>query len=181
MKFSSAVDSLSKENQFLRMAVKVLGFAVLFLAMAVLFLHEKNPVLVERSSRGLEIVQATKLARSEADTQQAIRLMLASRFDSGAINPEVFITKRQMELREAEQSEMKSRGLYQGVVFRNAKVTKEEAVVEFDRVLSIGEIRSALKTVVKIAFEETEPTELNPYGLKLALAAPQDLKKEDKR
>ncbi|MBX3039556.1 MAG: hypothetical protein KF789_02460 [Bdellovibrionaceae bacterium] len=181
MKFSSAVDSLTKENLFLRTAVKILGFAVLFLTMAVLFLHDKSPVVVERSSRGMEIVQMTKLARSEADIQQAIRLMLIARFDSGAVNADVFLSKRQMELREAEQKEMKARGLYQGVVFRSAKVTKEEAFVEFDRVLSVGEIRSALKTVVKVAFEEVDPTELNPYGLKLALAAPTESKKEDKR
>lgn len=181
MKFSSAVDSLTKENLFLRAAVKILGFAVLFLTMAVLFLHEKSPVVVERSSRGLEIVQMTKLARSEADIQQAIRLMLIARFDSGAISAGIFLSKRQMELRETEQKEMKARGLSQGIVFRGAKVTKDEALVEFDRVLAIGEIRSALKTVVKIAFEETEPTELNPYGLRLALAAPLEPKKEDKR
>ncbi len=181
MKFSSAVDSLTKENLFLRTAVKILGFAVLFLTMAVLFLHDKSPVVVERSSRGLEIARMTKLARSETDIQQAIRLMLAARFDSGAVGAEVFLSKRQMELREAEQKEMKSRGLYQGVVFRAAKVTKDEALVEFDRVLSVGEIRSALKTVIKIAFEEMEPTELNPYGLRLALAAPQESQKEDKR
>ncbi len=180
MKFSSAVDSLTKENLFLRSAVKILGFAILFLTMAVLFLHDKNPVVVERSSRGLEIVQMTKPVRTEADIQQVIRLMLTSRFDSGAINAEVFLSKRQMELRETEQKEMKARGLYQGVIFRSAKVTKDEAVVEFDRVFSVGEIRSALKTSVKIAFEEAEPNELNPYGLRLALASPIDQKKEDK-
>lgn len=180
MKFSSAVDSLTKENLFLRSALKILGFAILFLTMAVLFLHDKNPVVVERSSRGLEIVQMTKLARTEADIQQAIRLMLVSRFDSGAINAEMFLSKRQMELRETEQKEMKSRGLYQVVVFRSAKVSKDEAIVEFDRVFSVGEIRSALKTIVKVAFEETEPNELNPYGVRLALASPIDQKKEDK-
>ena len=181
MKFSSAVDSLTKENLFLRAAVKILGFVVLFLTMAVLFLHDKRPVVVERSSRGLEIVQMTKLARSEGDIQQAIRLMLISRFDSGARGAEVFLSKRQMEFREAEQKEMKSRGISQGVIFRNAKITKDEAIVEFDRVLSVGEIRSALKTVVKIAFEETEPNDLNPYGLRLALASPLEERKEDKR
>lgn len=181
MKFSSAVDSLTKENQFLRGAVKILGLAVLFLALAVLFLHDKSPVVVERSSRGLEIVQMTKLLRFEGDIQKAMRLMIIARFDSGAINPEVFLSKRQFELREAEQKEMKSRGLSQSVVFRSAKISKEEALVDFDRLLSVGEVRSALKTVVRVAFEETEPTELNPYGLRLALATPEEQKKEDKR
>lgn len=180
MKFSSSVDSLTKENLFLRSAVKTLGFTILFMAMAVLFLHDRAPVVVERSNRGLEIVSMTPLMRSEEDLQRAVRLMLMARFDSGAVSPGVFLSARQLELRLAEQKDMKSRSLHQSVVFRAAKITKDEALIEFDRVLSVGEVRSALKTVIKIAFEETDPNELNPYGLKLALAEPIQ-KKEEKR
>lgn len=167
MKFSSTVDSLSKENGFLRTAVKVLILADMLLSLAVLFLFDKEPVVVERSSRGLEIVRMTPFRRTEQDVELALKLMLKSRFDSITSAPGVFISKRQMELREAEQKEMKSRGLAQNTVFRKATVTKDAATIDFDRVLAIGEIRSALKTVVKVTFEETEPTELNPYGLKL--------------
>ena len=176
MKFSSTVDSLSKENGFLRTVVKILILAVMLLSLAVLFLHDKEPTVVERSSRGLEIVRMTSLKRTEQDVEQALRLMLKSRFDSGAIAPDIFISKRQLELREAEQKEMKSRGLAQNTVFRKAMVTKDAATIDFDRVLAIGEIRSALKTVVKVTFEETEPTELNPYGLKLNDAVATDPK-----
>lgn len=180
MRFSSAVDSLTRENHFLRFTIKALILTVLALGLTVLFLHDRAPVVVERSSRGLEIVRMTTLVRTEADIDIALRLMLKARFDSGAITPEALLSKRQMELREAEQREMKSRNLYQSVVFRKGQVSKDEATIEFDRVLSVGDIRSALKTTVKIAFEESEPTELNPYGLKLALATPFE-KKEEKR
>ncbi len=93
--------------------------------------------------------------------------MLKARFDSAAVAPGVFISKRQVEIRETEQQEMKTRGLTQATVFRKAVVTKDAATVDFDRVLAIGEIRSALKTAVKVTFEETDPTEINPYGLRL--------------
>jgi len=180
MKFSTAVDSLTKENMNLRMTVKLLCFAVIFLAMSVLLLYDKEPLVIERSSRGLEVVQVTTLHRTEADIEQALRLMLKSRFDTAAYNPEVFLSPRQQELRDAEQQEMKSRGLAQAVVFRSAKVSKSEALVEFDRVISVGEIRSALKTVVSVVFEESEPNELNPYGLKLALVSPLEQKENRK-
>ena len=172
MRFSSAVDSLTKENRFLRFSVKSLTFTSLILALTAIFLHDRSPVVVERSSRGLEIVRVSELIRSEKDLELAIRLMIKARFDSENLNSEIFLSQRQMELKNLEQKEMKSRGLTQNIVFRKAQVSKKEAIVEFDRVLSIGEIRSALKTIVKVAFEETEPNELNPYGLKLALAVP---------
>lgn len=172
MRVSSTVDSLSKENQFLRTVIKILILALLMLSMVVLFLHDKEPVVVERSSRGLEIVRTTRLTRTEEDVNLALRLMLKARFDSEAIAPDVFLSKRQLELREAESREMKSRGLTQVAVFRKASLSKDEALIEFDRVFAVGDVRSALKTVVRVAFEETEPTELNPYGLKLAEATP---------
>ena len=172
MRFASAVDSLTKENQFLRSTVKFLIFAILGLSLAVLFLHDKNPILVQKSSRGFEIVHATPLARTVQDIEVALKLMLKARFDSDAINAEVFLSKRQMELKAAEQREMKSRSISQSIVFRKADITKDEVLVEFDRVFAVGEVRSAMKTIVKVVFEETEPTELNPYGLKLALVSP---------
>lgn len=178
MRFSSAVDSLTKENQFLKLSVKSLTFTCLLLALTVIFLHDRSPVVVERSTRGLEIVKMSELILDEQDLELAIRLMIKARFDSESLNSELFLSHRQMELKNLEQKEMKSRGLTQNIVFRKAQVSKEEALVEFDRVLSIGEIRSALKTTVKVAFEETEPNELNPYGLKLALAVPVEKKEE---
>lgn len=178
MRFSSAVDALSKENQFLRTVIKILALTILGLGLTVLFLHDRAPVVVERSSRGLEVVRMSPLSRTEQDIDLALRHMLKARFDTGAISPEVYLSKRQMELREAEQREMQSRNLFQSVVFRKAKVSKDEAVIEFDRLLSIGDIRSALKTTIKVAFEECDPNELNPYGLRLALAQPVETKEE---
>lgn len=180
MKFSSSVDSLTKENNFLRSIVKLFASTAGLLALVVLFLHDRAPVVVERSSRGLEIVRMTELHRSEEDIKQALKLMLKARFDSGAINSEYYLSRRQTELREAEQREMKGRNLYQSIVFRNSTVSKDEAVVEFDRILSVGDVRSALKTTIKVAFEETEPSEENPYGLKLALASPIETKEGKK-
>ena len=172
MKFSSTVDALSKENQFLRLMLKILGGAVLLLGIVVVFLYDKKPLIIERSGRGLELVRIVQAARTDADIQDAVKLMLKARFDSITVSPDVFISKRQLELKSAEMKELKNRGLTQSVIFRSAKISKDEAVVEFDRLFTVGEIRSALKTTVKIAFEECEPNELNPYGLKLSLASP---------
>lgn len=179
MKFSSAVDALSKENEFLKKSVMLLGFSTCLLAIVVAVLYEKEPIVVERSSRGLEIVRATKLARTDADIKEAIRLMLVSRFDSSSVSPGVFLSNKQMLLREEEQKEMKARGISQGAVVRSVAVTKDSVVAEFDRVLAVGDIRSALKTTVRAEFEEAEPTELNPYGLKLSAISV--IGKEEKR
>ncbi len=181
MKFSSGVDSLQKENQFLMVLAKMLLIIVTGLIGLVLVLYDKSPVMVERTSRGLEIVRPMSFIRSESELQFAIRIMMRARFDSLAVSPELFLNQKQMLLRDTEQKEMKARGMSQNIVVRDVKLTKDEAIVDFDRVISVGEIRSALKAQVKVSFEEQAPNELNPYGLILSLADPTDKKEERNR
>jgi hypothetical protein len=175
MKFSSAVDALSRENKILKQLALLQAAGTLGLIIAVLIFHEKQAVQVERTTHGLEIVSHTNLTRTKDDVEHAIGLMLKARLDTSAVSPEVFISARQMELRITEQRELKSRGLDQEILPRSVQVGDGQATAEIDRVLRVGEIRSALKTKVTLAFEEIEPNELNPYGLRLANLTPIDL------
>ena len=115
------MDSLSRENTYLKWLIFILGIAIIFVGAGVILLHDKDPVVVERTTRGLEIVQLTPLRRNPEDVQQAVRLMLKARFDSDAIAPEVFLSPKQLELRKGEQSEMKSRGLSQAIIVREIR------------------------------------------------------------
>lgn len=174
MKFSSTVDSLSQENRHLRRVIMILGFGIVLLTLAVLLLYDRPPKLAFRSSRGLELLSVTALQRTQTDVEQAARLMLKARLETDAIAPEAYLSQRQMDLRAAEQRELKSRGLTQAIVVRSIELRDGIAVANFDRVFSIGEVRSAIPTKASIAFEEIQPNELNPYGMRLAILTPID-------
>lgn len=172
MKISTAVDSLTKENKNLRLTVKLLLIVLLCMGAVVMALSNKKPLVVERTSSGLQIVRATPLKRTKIDIIQATKLMLKARFDSHVLNPDLYLTEDELNLRNAEQVDLKSRGITQNIVFRKAQISKDNATVDFDRVLAIGDVRSDFPTVAKIAYVEVEPNTLNPYGLKLALIVP---------
>ena len=174
MRFSSTVDALSQENRLLRGVVLLLGFGIILLSVAVLLLNDKSPRLVLRTSHGMEIVSTTSLERSRPDVEQAVRLMLRARLDTETTASEAFLSQKQLELRSAEQRELKSRGFFQAVIVRTVDIHDGSAVVAFDRVISVGEVRSAVATQANIAFEEIQPNELNPYGLRLASLIPTD-------
>jgi hypothetical protein len=178
MRFSSGVDQLERENGYLKTITKLLlllGAAL----MGILFnLYDRSPVIVERSSHGLEIVRSTEFSLTEADTRSAIALMMKARFDTEAVSPEIFLNQKQLVLREGEQKELKSRNFHQNIIVRLITIKKDEAMVDVDRVLSVGDVRSALKTKLKVTFEEVQPNELNPYGLLLSLADPIESKQE---
>lgn len=181
MRFSSAVDSLTKENQFLRGLAKGLLLLSIALLGLVFVLYDKNPIMVERSSRGLEIVKPTALVRSESEIRMAIGLMLKARFNSDAPSPEIFLSDTQLTLRENEQRELKARSMSQNVIVREISISKDQATVDMDRVIALGDVRSALKVKVRIAFQEIAPNELNPFGLELSIAEPVVEIKEDKK
>lgn len=180
MKLANVFDGMARENQFLRTITKMLIFVTVALLGIVFNLYDRNPVVVERTAHGLEIVRSTDFTRTQADLQQAIALMIKARFSSDAVATEILLNPKQQLLRDTEQKDMKVRGLSQAIIVRNVVIEKDQAIVDLDRVISIGEVRSALKAKVRVSFEETSPNELNPYGLLLSLADPIEQKEVTK-
>ncbi len=170
MKFSLSIDALSKENNFLKLIAKLLFAIVFVLILQIIFLYNRDPLLIQSSTRGLELIQPVSFVKSNLDIKSAAELMLKARFNSETVSANLFLSDRQKVLRENEQKELKSRNMAQTIVARNIDISKDRAFVDLDRVIAIGDLRTAIKTKLKIAFEETEPNELNPYGLVLSLA-----------
>jgi len=180
MKLSNAYEGLAKENHFLRqVTIGLLVLSTLLLGV-VYSLYDRLPMMFERSARGLEIVAPTPFMRRSDDLKAAITLMVKARFESTVIAPEIFINPKQIVLRDTEQKEMKARGMSQSIVVRTVEVSKDQAVVDLDRVIAVGEIRSALRAKIRVSFEETTPTELNPYGLLLSVAEPIEQKEKSR-
>ena len=168
MKFSSGLDALEKENQNLRFLLKLMVLSLGLLALAVIVIGNKDPVMVEQTDHGVEFIKPVKLKRSEDDVRHVVELMLRARFNTDVTSPNIYLSDRQMELREAEQRELKARNLKQAIILRSVKIEQHTATIDFDRVIAVQEIRSALRTLAKIELEEEDPNELNPYGLRLA-------------
>ena len=91
MKLSTAFDGMARENYFLKMVVRCLLIIAVGLLGITYNLYDRTPLVVERSSRGMEIVTATPLSRKDTDLKQAIVLLLHARFDSDAVSPELFL------------------------------------------------------------------------------------------
>ncbi len=174
MKFSLSIDALSKENKHLKFILKMQFCVVLILLVQVIVKSNEVPLMIQSSTRGLEIVHPVDFERSDYDVESAVELMLKARFNTDSFSANLFLSDKQLQLRDNEQKELKNRNMLQTIVIREIKISKGQAVVDVDRVIAVGEIRSAIKTKLKIAFEETEPNELNPYGLVLSFVEAQN-------
>lgn len=169
MKFSLSVDALSKENSFLKMVTRILLGALFLLIIQLFNLYNRDPILIQSKVTGLEIVKPVNFVPSEQDTKYAVKLMLEARFNSISLNSDLYLSEKQTELRKTEQNELKNKNMSQTIIVREIKISRDEAIAEIDRVISVGELRSAFKAKLKLFFEMTEPNELNPYGLVLSL------------
>jgi hypothetical protein len=172
MKLSSAFDSIARENRFLKLLTASLLLTTFLLLGIVYNLYDRSPLMMERTSRGLEILNPTEFARSQSDQIQVVKLMMKARFNTETNAPEIFLNPKQLLLRATEQADMKARGMSQSLIVREVKFENDAIFVNLDRVISVGELRSALKAKVRIAFETVTPNELNPYGLLLSLTEP---------
>lgn len=180
MKLSSTVDLLSSENEHLKKLALLQTVVTLALLGLLYTSFDKTPIMVERGSRGLEILRPTEFLRSKEDLKLASFLMLKARFDTKAISPELYLSPKQIELRAREQTDLKNRSLNQSVVIENITITEDHVVAEITRVISIGDVRSALKAKLRLNFETVSPNELNPYGTLLSVVEPIEQMKEAK-
>ena len=169
MKFSLSVDALSKENSFLKMVTRILLGALFLLIIQLFYLYNRDPILIESKTTGLQIVKPTSFVPSAEDTKYAVKLMLEARFNSVTINSDLYLSEKQNELRKTEQDELKNKNMSQTIIVRDIKISRDEAIAEIDRVISVGDLRSAFRARLKLLFETTEPNDLNPYGLVLSL------------
>jgi hypothetical protein len=172
MKLSATVDSLSNENDHLK-KLAILQTVVTMALSGILYTSfDKNPVMVERTERGLELLRPTEFLRSDADLKIAASILLKSRFDTGAVSPEVFLNPKQIELRAREQTDLKNRSLKQNIVIESIDLEKDQVTADVTRVISVGDVRSALKARLRLKFESVTPNPSNPYGLLLSIAEP---------
>ncbi len=170
MKISLSIDALTKENKFLKLVTKLLFSVVFILLLQTIFLYNRDPILIQSSTRGLEILEPLLVTKSNLDVKVATQNMLKARFNTETFSPDLYLSDKQKILRETEQRELKNRNMNQSVIIRSIELSKDQALVDLDRVIAVGDLRTAVRTKLKIAFEESEPNELNPYGLVLSLA-----------
>ena len=169
MKFSLSVDALSKENSFLKVITRILLGAIFLNVVLLFYVLTRDPMVILSKATGREIVKPVSFVPSPEDTKIAIKLMLEARFNSETLNADLFLSEKQSDLRKSEQVELKNKNMSQTIIVKDIKVSRDEAVAEIDRVISVGDLRSAFKAKLKLLFEMSEPNELNPYGLVLSL------------
>ncbi|MGE3261364.1 MAG: hypothetical protein AB7K68_06265 [Bacteriovoracia bacterium] len=178
MRFSMAWADVAKQNNVLRIAVLGVTFVCVVVLMIALKFAFKEPLVIERGC-----FSAAASTQSQAQTPQEIEAFIgeaiAQRFNSGAAVVGDYFALEELKARDTEQSELARREIRQKVVVNSVAKQGDDYLVDADRILSVGKIRSAFQMPMTVSIAKATRTSGNPYGLVVLRVAP--IKTEDKK
>lgn len=164
MKFTIAWARVASENSVLKAVVLCLTVLCLFFGASSLKLALKDPLVVDRGcySKAASVADGK---RTTAEIESFLKEALAQRFDTQTVVRNDFLSDDEQILRAKEQKDLQSRKLSQRVILNSATVEGGTIIVDADRLISVGDVRSAFKFPLNVKIESVTRSEGNPYGL----------------
>jgi hypothetical protein len=168
MKFTDAWDSLAKENRLHKRLTTILFLMCSLLALGWTAESFKPPLVFDRGC-DTRAVTGSNDAVTQDEIKEFLKVALAARFNSNVREP-LYLSLNQQALRNQEQHELEQRSMRQTVIVQDVQFDKDKILVQADRLISVGEIRSAFRFPLNVKIEKESRSSFNPYGLVLASA-----------
>lgn len=164
MKFTIAWARVASENSVLKAVVLCLSALCLFFGASSLKLALKDPIVVDRGcySKAGSVADGKRTA---TEIESFLQEALAQRFDTQGVVRNDFLSDDEQILRAKEQKDLQNRKLSQRVILNSATVEGGTIIVDADRLISVGDVRSAFKFPLNVKIESVTRSEGNPYGL----------------
>lgn len=166
MKFTTAWAKTAAQNVTLKVATVILSTVTIVQLFVIVAQSQKELPVIEKGcfSRAIN-TKPTEAGKSEVES--FLIESLAMRFDSDFYNKDGFLSLEELAAREKEQSLLKQRQISQKIIVSEIKNSDKEILVQLDRLLSVGKIKSVLPLKIRVTIQKTNRSESNPYGLVL--------------
>ena len=169
MKYTEAWASVVSQNLNLKIVTVILGCLSLVLGMTTLKLTFTDSVIIERGCYS-KTVKPVKDEHSKNEIDGFMKEALSQRFDSGIQPVDGLLSPDEMNLRMTEQKELENSGMKQRIVVNQVAEVSDGFKVDADRIISVGDVRSAFKFPLIVKLESKARSNSNPYGLLVVTA-----------
>lgn len=178
MRFTNAWSAVLSQNIALRTMLITLSICLGLVTILAVKMGFEEPIVIER---GCYAKVATKGSseRTGEEIEAFLKIALSQRFDSGVQTSSEVLSQDEISFKKQEQQELSSKNMLQKVIVNSVKVSGAEAKIEADRVISVGQIRTALSFPLTISIGTTSRSESNPYGLYVNRVSQTPQKKDD--
>ncbi len=167
MRFTEFWAETLSQNNALKWGLVSVSIISIALTTGLISLATKEPLIVERScfDKALNPVPAKQ---TDEEVDRFVRVALAKRFDTDALDAQVYLAADEYATRQKEVEDFAKKGMSQRVIVNSVKVGEKSVTVDADRILFIGKIRSALPLPLVLKLKTTDRSNGNPYGLILS-------------
>lgn len=182
MKFSLAWADIAAQNTSLKIALTVVSLVTITLAGSLSVLSLKEPLIIDRGFVSKAVISQSNV-RTQAEIEAFLREALAQRFDSSGLI-QSFLSDQERHFRQDEQKKLKASGLIQSLNTANLKLGEinegERMFVDTDRLIAVGDVRSAFRFPLYVKTFAVSRSAENPYGLILDQVEPAKLEASKK-
>ena len=164
MKYTEAWASVTHQNYILKIALVSLSCATIGLATIALKMAFNKPLIIERGCASSVLVTSTD-DHSKNEIEQFLKNALSQRFDTNVMPTDGLLSVDELKLRSIEQKELESKQVKQKMILNTVTESADGFKVDSDRIISLGNIRSAFRIQFLIKLESKSRSLSNPYGL----------------
>lgn len=166
MRFTVAWANVLSQNITLRMAVIALSICSLFFGIVAARLALRDPFVIDRGCFS-KAASPTDAKHTDQEIFGFLQVAIPARYDSSVADYKPYLSDRELTARLNEQEEFSKKGIVQRIVVNSAKSDKGDFVVDADKVIGVGKVRSALPLPLKVELRSVSRSHINPYGLVL--------------
>lgn len=164
MRFTEFWAEILSQNNSLKWGLVSVSILAVTLTICLVSVASREPLLIERACYDKSL-RPSSSKHTDEEMESFVRVVLQKRFDTDALDAQVFLAGDEYATRLKELDEFAKKGMSQRVVVNTVKLGANGATVDADRILSIGKIRSALPLPLSLKIMKTDRSDGNPYGL----------------
>ena len=174
MRFPQAWSEIAKQNNVLRIAIIGVSVSAALALLISLKFAFKDPLIIERGCYSSLLAATSRQDPTKEEVEGFLRESISQRFDTDANVQADIISLDEIGNRSTEQEELKRRSIRQRVLVNSVVAKGDDYLVDADRLLSVGQIRSALSFPLIVKIERAARSGSNPYGLVLLKVSAQN-------
>jgi hypothetical protein len=182
MKYTEAWSSIVSQNLNLKVTSFILGAISMILGLTTLRLTFKDSIVIERGCY-TNLANKVEDKHTVQEIEAFIKISLSQRFDSQVQPTDGLLAIDELNLRSQEQKDFSSRGFKQNIIIGSVAPTEQESQfkVDADRIIAVGEVRSAFRFPLLVKLESKARSSSNPYGLLVASITQVDKEAKSKK
>jgi hypothetical protein len=165
MRFSLAWADVANQNVVLRLALMSLSGALVIALVVITAIASKDPLVIERQCYARTVSPQSAWSNTPGEIEGFIREAVSARFDSDSSLGNDYLALEELRNRDGEQTELKRRDIKQKIIVNSVSKSQSGILVDADRLLSVGAIRSAFSFPLSIQIQNQTRSANNPYGL----------------